>query len=105
MAGMLHTWGHPDTPICSDAPPVCLDASYIQIPLMPHMFKYPPYVPNAPLSICMFWGYLHVIGGCGGLSFCLEISPCVWMPPYVSNTPIYLYAPLHVCSRGYLHML
>ena len=75
---------------------------YVWMPIMqtPPNAPYgqtPPYVPNAPLYICMFWGYLHVIWGCGGHPYiwtplmCLDASPCVQHPP------THLYASLLVC--------
>ena len=58
---MFHTWGHLYAPIHSYAP-------YIWAP---------PYVPNSPLCIYMFWG----------------VSACdrgMWGPPYVWTPPMYL---------------
>ena len=89
----------------SRCPPICLDA-----PCMfrhPHAFgcpicsNNPPYVPNAPLCICMFWGYLHVIGGCGQSSFCLD-SPHVFGCLPVCPTPShsYMLPCMSVYSRG-----
>ena len=86
---MLRCSIHLDTPMHSDAPQC------------PHMFKWPLYVPNAPLCICMFWGYLHVIWGCRGSS-CLD-NPHVFGCFHMCLTPPHNYMLLcmSVCSRGH----
>ena len=74
------------------------------IPLMPPTPTYIqtlPYAANVPLCMCMFWGYLHVLGGCRGPScvdtaMCLDASPCVQHP-----TCIYMLPYMSVCSRGH----
>ena len=74
----------------------------------PHAFRHPnallcsnnpPYVPKAPLCICMFWGYLCANGEWGS-SLVFGQSPCVWMPSCVSNIPHAI-----ICSSACLYVL
>ena len=95
MAGMFYTWEasrHPHT--LRWLPNIWMP----QTPQCPPYVQTPPYVPNAPLCICMFWGYLHVIGGCWG--------PPIWTNPSVGCLPIcpthlhiYMLPCMCVCSR------
>ena len=76
-------------------PPVCLYAPIHSN--APCMFRHHPICCHAPLGICMFWGFLHVIWGsrphtfvhstCSDAPICLT-SPHVCMPPC---PPILLY--------------
>ena len=85
MAGMFYTWGHLDAP--------CMFRCHMHsdVPICSNILLY---VPSAPLCICMFWGYLHVIGGCGGLLLfgCLPMCPT---PQHIICSPACL------CSRDY----
>ena len=80
------------TPPCIWTPSVLLTPPYVQTP---------PHVPNAPLCICMFCGYLHVIGGCMGPS-CLDtphVSGCLPMCP--TSPHMYMLPCMSVCARDY----
>ena len=83
-----------DTPICSDMPPIWM------LPC-PHMFKHSPYVPNAPLCICMFWGVSACDWGCGVLLLFghPHVFGCLPMCPTPQH--IYMLPCMSVCSRGY----
>ena len=79
---------------------------YVWMPQDLPYFQTPPHVPNASLYICMFWGYLHVIGGCGGphsvwTPMCLDASPYVQHPPAFICFPASLYVLLVIaCIMG-----
>ena len=78
-------------------PPICSDT-----PDNLHVFKHPPYVPNASLHICMFWGVSACDWGMWGLSFCLEtphVFGCLPMCPTPSHN--YMLPCMSVCSRGH----
>ena len=49
---MFHTWGCLYNPVHSDTP-IHLDAQTFRHPPIPPYVQTPPYVPNAPLCICM----------------------------------------------------
>ena len=94
---------HLDTPCAFVHPHMCV---------CPHMFRYchmlkhPMHVPHAPLCICMFWEYLHVIWGytphVGGLGASAHLSG-IWC---LSVHPLDVYYALYLsCSSSCLKSL
>ena len=91
---MVYTRGHLDAPIYLDAP--CA----FGCPLTPPICSNTPHIsPMLPCASAYSGGCLHVTQGCEWPFFCLD-TPCVWMPPHVSNT-----CHVFICSPVCLYVL
>ena len=95
-AGMFHSLGASVHPTCLYAPYIL--CPYIWMPQCPHMFNQPPYVPNAPLCICMFEG----ISACDG-----DVGPSL----FLDNHHVFGCLPMcptphtFICSPACLYVL
>ena len=99
MAGMFYTWGASGCSPYVQMPSVHSDTPmHLGTPNTPISSNNPPYIAKAPLCICMFWGYLHVIGDVG--SFCLDNPHVFGCLPMCPTPPTQLCAPLHVYVLG-----
>ena len=101
MAGMFYIWG------ASRCPP------YVWMPNMfgcPNTLTLPicsntPYVPNAPLCICMLWGVSACDWGMWGPSFCLDTPMCLDASPCVQDLHNFYMLPCMSMFKGLLHAL
>ena len=90
---MFYIWGHPDAAICSDAHHM-FGCPCIWIPLdTPICSNTPCISPMLPCASACSGRYLHVIGGCRGLSFSLETPICLDFSPCVQHCHAFIWSP------------